>query len=97
MVAQNFTSAQLNLLKAVVLLTAQVLKVCRTPTACLKMLVFEKLEKEKKFHDWTWVALNLQPSDLRLNVVIAKQEHLPLKGKVMQKFHYRDLLVTHLG
>jgi len=29
--------------------------------------VFEKLEKEKKFHDWTWAALNLQPSDLRLN------------------------------
>jgi len=47
-----------------------VLKVCRTPgpTACLKMLskcVFEKLEKEKKFHDWT---LNLQPSDLRSNI-----------------------------
>jgi len=29
--------------------------------------VFEKLEKEKKFHDWTWAALNLQPSDLRSN------------------------------
>jgi len=29
--------------------------------------VFEKLKKEKKFHDWTWAALNLQPSDLRSN------------------------------
>jgi len=34
--------------------------------------VFEKLEKEKKFHDWTWAALNLQPSDLRNYLAGAK-------------------------
>jgi len=33
----------------------------------LKDVVFEKLKKEKKFHDWTWAALNLQPSDLHSN------------------------------
>jgi len=26
-----------------------------------------KVVQRKKFHDWTWVALNLQPSDLRSN------------------------------
>jgi len=30
---------------------------------CLKSVV----ERRKKFHDWTWAALNLQPSDLRSN------------------------------
>jgi len=45
--------------------TSQVLKVHRTPgpTACLTLLnkVCLKIwRKEKKFHDWTWAALNLQ-------------------------------------
>jgi len=49
-----------------------VLKVCRTPgpTACLKMLnkvCLKSWRKEKKFHDWTRAALNLQPFDLRSN------------------------------
>ena len=29
--------------------------------------MFEKQVKEEKIHDWTWAALNLQPSDLCSN------------------------------
>jgi len=46
------------------------LKVCKNPgpTACLKMVnkvCLQSWRKEKKFHGWTWAALNLQPSDLQ--------------------------------
>ena len=49
--------------------TTQVLKVCRAlgPIACSKLLqkvCLKRWRKEKKFHDWTWAASNLQPSDL---------------------------------
>ena len=29
--------------------------------------MFESRWKKKKYHDWTWAASNLQPSDLHLN------------------------------
>jgi len=32
-----------------------------------EMSFWRSVREEKKFHDWTWAALNLQPSDLRSN------------------------------
>jgi len=62
-----------------------VLKICRTPgpTACLKMLnkvCLKSWRREKNFHDWTWAALNLQPSDLCSNAYRSLQG-----GQMLQK------------
>ena len=51
------------------------LKVCRSPGPTYSLLkvvtesVFEKVEKGEIIHDWTWAALNLQPSDYVLQIV----------------------------
>jgi len=35
------------------------------PTGWLDKACLKSWRKEKKFHDWTWAVLNLQPFDLR--------------------------------